>query len=65
MAEAAGPEPPQDLATRMHGALVRFVTDGTPGWEPFGDRRSPVMIFAEPSEVREDPLELERAAWAR
>jgi para-nitrobenzyl esterase len=63
--EAAGPAPPQDLATLMHGALVRFVTDGTPGWEPFGDHRSPVMIFAEPSEVRENPLELERTAWAR
>jgi para-nitrobenzyl esterase len=62
--EAAGPAPPQDLATLMHSALVRFVTDGDPGWERFGDNRSPVMIFAEPSEVREDPLEPERAAWA-
>ncbi len=60
---AAGPAPPQDLATRMHGTLVRFVTDGDPGWERFGDGRSPVMIFDEPSEVRENPLELERAAW--
>jgi para-nitrobenzyl esterase len=59
----AGPEPPQDLATRMHGALVRFVTDGDPGWERFGDGRSPVVIFDKPSEVRENPLELERAAW--
>ena len=63
--EAMGPEPPQDLATRTHGALVRFVTGGDPGWEPFGDHRSPVMIFAEPSEVRENPLELERTAWTR
>jgi hypothetical protein len=47
----------------MHGALVRFVTDGDPGWERFGVGRSPVMIFAEPSEVRENLLELERAAW--
>jgi para-nitrobenzyl esterase len=46
----------------MHGALVRFVTDGDPGWEPFGDR-CPVMIFDESSEVRENALELERAAW--
>jgi len=61
---AAGPAPPQELATRMHGALVRFVTEGDPGWERFGSDRSPVMIFGEPSEVREDPLELERAAWA-
>jgi para-nitrobenzyl esterase len=62
--EAAGPAPPQDLATLMHSTLVRFVADGDPGWERFGDHRSPVMIFAEPSEVRENPLEPERAAWA-
>ncbi|HEY2264847.1 MAG TPA: carboxylesterase family protein [Streptosporangiaceae bacterium] len=63
--EAFGPAPPQDLATCAHGALVRFVTGGDPGWEPFSDHRSPVMIFAEPSEVRENPLELERTAWTR
>jgi para-nitrobenzyl esterase len=27
---------PQDLATHMHGAWVRYVTDGDPGWEPYG-----------------------------
>lgn len=63
--EAMGPEPPRDLAARTHGALVRFVTDGDPGWKPFGNHRSPVMIFAETSGVRENPLELERTAWAR
>jgi para-nitrobenzyl esterase len=63
--EAMGPAPPQDLATRTHSALVRFVTDGDPGWDGFRADRSPVMIFAKPSEVRENPLELERTAWAR
>jgi para-nitrobenzyl esterase len=63
--EAVGPEPPPDLAARAHGALVRFVTDGDPGWESFRDHRSPVMIFAEPSGVRENPLKLERTAWTR
>ena len=43
----------------MHGALVRFVTDGAPGWEPHGAGRRPVMVFAEPSGVQEDPLEME------
>ena len=47
----------------MHGALVRFVTDGAPGWEPYGAGRRPVMVFAEPSGVQEDPLEMERTAW--
>ena len=65
VAEAIGPEPPQDLADRAHGALVGFVTDSDPGWEPFGDHRSPVMIFAESSEVRDNPLGLERTAWTR
>jgi para-nitrobenzyl esterase len=60
---AAGPAPPAALATRMHNALVRFVSDGDPGWERYEARRRPVMVFAELSEVREDPLELERAAW--
>jgi para-nitrobenzyl esterase len=65
VAEAIGPAPPQDLAARAHRALIRFVTDGDPGWDGFGADRSPVMIFAEPSEVRENPLELERTAWIR
>ena len=28
----AGPNPPQDLADRVHQAYVRFVTEGDPGW---------------------------------
>jgi para-nitrobenzyl esterase len=61
--EAAGPAPPAALAADMHGALVRFVTGGDPGWERHGPGRRPVMVFAEPSGVREDPLEMERTAW--
>jgi para-nitrobenzyl esterase len=63
VAEAAGPAPPGALAADMHGALARFVTDGAPGWEPYGAGRRPVMVFAEPSGVQEDPLEMERTAW--
>jgi para-nitrobenzyl esterase len=33
-------EPPQSLATEMHGAWVSFAHTGDPGWPPFG--RSPV-----------------------
>jgi para-nitrobenzyl esterase len=61
--EAAGPAPPAALAAEMHDALVRFVTDGSPGWEPYGSGRSPVMVFTEPSGVQEDPLHRERLAW--
>ena len=60
---AAGPAPPPALAADMHGALVRFVTDGDPGWERHAAGRWPVMVFGEPSRVAEDPLEMERAAW--
>lgn len=28
---------PQAIADRMHGAWVRFVTEGHPGWSPYGD----------------------------
>jgi hypothetical protein len=48
----------------MHRAMVRFVTGGNPGWERHGPGRSPVMVFAEPSGVQENPLEMERTAWA-
>src|SRR5215469_5187456 len=64
VAEAAGPAPPATLAADMHGALVRFVTNGTPGWEPHGAGRRPVMVFAEPSGVQDDPLAMETMAWA-
>jgi len=61
--EVAGPTPPASLAADMHGAWVRFVTHGDPGWERYETGTRLVMVFAEPSAVREDPLALERAAW--
>ena len=36
--EAAGPAPPGALAADMHGAMVRFVTGGAPGWPPHASR---------------------------
>ena len=63
VAEAAGPAPPGALAADMHGAMVRFVTDGAPGWAPHGAGRRPVMVFGEPSGVQEDLLGTELRAW--
>jgi len=63
VAEAAGPAPPGALAADMRGALVRFVTDGAPGWAPHGPGRRPVMVFGEPSGVQEDPLGTELRVW--
>jgi para-nitrobenzyl esterase len=61
--EVAGSAPPAALAADMHGAWVRFVTDGDPGWERYETASRPVMVFAEPSAVHKDPLETERTAW--
>jgi para-nitrobenzyl esterase len=61
--EVAGPAPPAALAADMHRAWVRFVTDGDPGWPRYDTGRRPVMVFAEPSAVHDDPLQAERAAW--
>ena len=32
----AGANPPEALATEVHGSAVRFVRDGAPGWPGFG-----------------------------
>jgi hypothetical protein len=47
----------------MHGAMVRFVTDGAPGWTPHEAGRRPVMVFGEPSGVQEELLETELRIW--
>ncbi|MER6628441.1 carboxylesterase family protein [Streptomyces sp. NPDC000987] len=43
-ARLAGEGAPQDLADAMHGAWVRFATDGDPGWQPW-DASHPVRVF--------------------
>jgi para-nitrobenzyl esterase len=63
--EVAGPTPPESLAADMHRAWARFVTDGDPGWQHYRAGPKPVMVFAEPSAVQDDPLQMERAAWNR
>ena len=35
----AGPDAPQELAAEMNAAWVGFVTDGDPGWPPYGAGR--------------------------
>jgi para-nitrobenzyl esterase len=62
--EIAGDAPPQALASDMHRAWTRFVTDGDPGWERYDTTRRPVMVFGDKSGLREDPLRLEREAWS-
>jgi para-nitrobenzyl esterase len=47
----AGPNPPQALADRVHGAYVGFVRDGDPGWPPYGNGKSVVVFDTEPAVV--------------
>ena len=67
--DVAGPKPPQDLADTVHGAWVRFVAEGTPGWDrweawqPHDAGRRPAMVFDETCKVVDDPWQLARAAW--
>jgi para-nitrobenzyl esterase len=58
-----GPEPPQQLATEMHGAWVRFISTGDPGWPRYGAERRATMRFGTPSMVVDDPRAAERAIW--
>ncbi|CAM5571900.1 carboxylesterase/lipase family protein [Streptomyces viridochromogenes] len=59
----AGEGAPQELADEMHGAWVRFATDGDPGWRPW-DPTHPVRIFGD-GETRTDlgPRDAEVALW--
>jgi para-nitrobenzyl esterase len=49
-----GPEPPQSLADEVHGAAVRFVATGRPGWPAHSRARGEVMRFGDPSRVVDD-----------
>ena len=60
---------PQSLADTMHGAWIRFIRDGDPGWEGYdpGSRATTgsraTMCFDETSQLVYDPDGAEREAW--
>ncbi|MFG2511110.1 carboxylesterase/lipase family protein [Streptomyces sp. NPDC048584] len=59
----AGEGAPQDLADAMHGAWVRFVTDGAPGWDRWGPHH-PVQIYGDGApHVELGPRDRELALW--
>jgi para-nitrobenzyl esterase len=59
-----GPNPPQELATRMHAAWVAFATTGDPGWPEFDATRQAVMTFDQPADtVTDNPRPDELALW--
>jgi para-nitrobenzyl esterase len=64
VAAVCGAAPPQSMADAIHGAFVRFITDGDPGWpayDPSADRAT--MIFDEASRVASDPHRDLRDLW--
>ena len=63
LGDLLGPNPPRDLATAMHGAWIRFVRDGDPGWPAYEPPRRETMRFDETSVVVEDPHAWQRRLW--
>ena len=59
----AGPNPPQELADRMHAAWVGFARSGHPGWPRYDLTRRATMRFDTGSEVVHDPRAGERMLW--
>jgi para-nitrobenzyl esterase len=57
-----GEAPPQLLADEMHRAWVRFISEGEPGWEEYGEART-TMRFDEEPQVVTDLRPDERVAW--
>ena len=59
-----GDDPPQALADDMHGAWVRFVTDGDPGWPAYGEQRHTRRFGGHADgEVLADPDPERRLLW--
>ena len=53
---------PQDLASTMHAAWIRFINEGDPGWAAYGKERN-TMMFDDQSHLTADPDSQERQAW--
>jgi para-nitrobenzyl esterase len=58
-----GGEGPQALADEVHGAWVRFITDGDPGWAPYDPDTRTVRDFGGADELVLDPEGDERVLW--
>ena len=55
---------PRSLVEAMHGAFVRFVRSGAPGWPAYDVPTRTSMIFDESSTTADDVLAFERQCWA-
>jgi para-nitrobenzyl esterase len=62
--DLVGPDAPQSLADAMHGAWIRFATDGDPGWAPYElDRRTTMRFDTESGPVDDLAGPVERQLW--
>jgi para-nitrobenzyl esterase len=57
-----GDAAPQGLADEVHGAWVRFASEGDPGWDAWTDREN-VKVFDDPESERESPLFRRVRSW--
>jgi para-nitrobenzyl esterase len=60
-----GENAPQALADDMHGAWIRFVNDGDPGWPAYDIRTRTTREFGGSNGLIGDPCGAERAVWER
>ena len=59
-----GDAPPQVVADAGHGAWVRFVADGDPGWPRYSTAGRSTALIDERITVADDPDGAEREVWA-
>jgi para-nitrobenzyl esterase len=59
-----GDAPPQVVAYAAHGAWVRFVADGDPGWPRYSTAGRSTALIDEGITVADDPDGAEREVWA-
>lgn len=59
-----GDSPSRDAADTVHGAWVRFIRDGDPGWQPYDAHERRVGLLATAVTEELDPAGAEREAWA-
>jgi len=61
--EFTGPNPPVELADRIHKAWIDFIRDGDPGWSEYDLTNRPVMNFDIVSSIVKDPFSISRTYW--
>jgi para-nitrobenzyl esterase len=58
-----GDEAPQALADEVHGAWVRFIADGDPGWARYDAASRTTRLFGGAAALAGDPAGDERELW--